>query len=678
MKIRNVEIQNFKNHKNTVITNCSDFHLLYGGSATGKTNFIRVFNEIKNLRRKIDNFDESLCQISPNSDKKKTRILLSVEVQEKERRLYLKKFFNFSNQLINKIPRFLKWIFFEFSILPLNNSTNENDNRLFLTRMDISGSKSGLVPIFWKLEDNNQNINFKLKIIKKTVNITHQKRKLNGPQKITDISQEQQISLLQFLNLNSDYFQVEIINKFINIISIFSTGVTNRSSSKNYHNRFKKIHTTLTSLYLDNKPFYDEINNEYDSLDLEVIYSTYPNIALRNFDLIKYINLLKNRVINQKIDQDHRIEKLLALFEIGILKNSRIWFLDELIESHHKLLRDNICRFLGYQSNHGKQIFLTSRVQDILSYYKFQDITILKDQYQETKGKVNMSSAEIVNPYLKYNLETNIDKIIDYVPKIYSGNLQDEQKQNRNFSEKFIKTTRLIIDILLANMPHDSIRLKKEIERILHETGFIVRDNHREQLIGYVIESYEHFKRDKNIIDFRNRINLNPNTNYVDNGFINLKENEQIEFKSSFRYDYQLQKINKKREKDIAKSVAGFANSKGGELFIGVSDEGKILGLENDYFSLKKKNSDGFEIEVRQSLVKYTKIKMVEELLNFEFPVLEEKEICRITISRGEKPVIVYDLENERIYDYYVRHGNSTKPYNPNEFQEYWQRRNTY
>ena len=38
-------------------------------------------------------------------------------------------------------------------------------------------------------------------------------------------------------------------------------------------------------------------------------------------------------------------------------------------------------------------------------------------------------------------------------------------------------------------------------------------------------------------------------------------------------------------------------NAEGGTLFIGVDDDGKILGLMEDYQILKKKNSDGFEIE---------------------------------------------------------------------------------
>ena len=72
-------------------------------------------------------------------------------------------------------------------------------------------------------------------------------------------------------------------------------------------------------------------------------------------------------------------------------------------------------------------------------------------------------------------------------------------------------------------------------------------------------------------------------------------ENEKIEFKSSLRYDYHQVNTDKNLEHVILKSIAGFLNGKGGTLLIGVDDYGEILGLANDYWSLKRKTKDGFE-----------------------------------------------------------------------------------
>ncbi|WP_163769896.1 AlbA family DNA-binding domain-containing protein, partial [Proteus mirabilis] len=81
--------------------------------------------------------------------------------------------------------------------------------------------------------------------------------------------------------------------------------------------------------------------------------------------------------------------------------------------------------------------------------------------------------------------------------------------------------------------------------------------------------------------------------------------NEYTEFKSSLRYDYAKKNTNKELEIVIAKTIAGLMNANGGKLIIGISDKGEILGLENDYFTLKHKNRDGFERRVYEIVNQY-------------------------------------------------------------------------
>lgn len=70
-------------------------------------------------------------------------------------------------------------------------------------------------------------------------------------------------------------------------------------------------------------------------------------------------------------------------------------------------------------------------------------------------------------------------------------------------------------------------------------------------------------------------------------------------------------------------------NAEGGTLFIGVDDDGYVLGLQNDYETLKKEkqNSDEFEIELRQRVEKYTKNKIANEYIKLKFHDIEGKEI---------------------------------------------------
>ena len=77
-------------------------------------------------------------------------------------------------------------------------------------------------------------------------------------------------------------------------------------------------------------------------------------------------------------------------------------------------------------------------------------------------------------------------------------------------------------------------------------------------------------------------------------------ENQQVEFKSTLRWDLRQFKPNKALEDVIAKTIAGFMNTQGGHLIIGIDDEGSILGLEQDYGTLKKPGKDGFEQYIMQ------------------------------------------------------------------------------
>jgi hypothetical protein len=81
-------------------------------------------------------------------------------------------------------------------------------------------------------------------------------------------------------------------------------------------------------------------------------------------------------------------------------------------------------------------------------------------------------------------------------------------------------------------------------------------------------------------------------------------ESEELEFKSSLRWDIELGEVNKKLEEVALKSIAAFANRGGGTLLIGVSDDGAILGLENDYKALGGANKDRYQLHLVHLLKK--------------------------------------------------------------------------
>lgn len=142
---------------------------------------------------------------------------------------------------------------------------------------------------------------------------------------------------------------------------------------------------------------------------------------------------------------------------------------------------------------------------------------------------------------------------------------------------------------------------------------------------------------------------------------IKLGENNQLEFKSSFRYDYKLENVNKDLEYVIAKSIAAFSNGKGGTLLIGIDDHGNILGLENDIYTLKRKDIDFFENFLRAFLNKMFSVSFVTNNLRIKFPVIEKKIICRVDVEPGTQPVFIEVIKNNtKSEKFYVRSGNTS------------------
>jgi hypothetical protein len=154
---------------------------------------------------------------------------------------------------------------------------------------------------------------------------------------------------------------------------------------------------------------------------------------------------------------------------------------------------------------------------------------------------------------------------------------------------------------------------------------------------------------------------------------IKERENPSLEFKSSFRYDIKLKILNPKNlEKSIIKTIAAFMNSEGGNLLIGVDDKGNVLGLDYDYKFLKKKNSDGFELEFRQTIDKYIKNRIANEFVKLKFHIIDGKEICEVKILPTPVPIFLTGDDGKN--ECYVRIGNSSKPYSYEDFYQYCNR----
>ncbi len=144
-------------------------------------------------------------------------------------------------------------------------------------------------------------------------------------------------------------------------------------------------------------------------------------------------------------------------------------------------------------------------------------------------------------------------------------------------------------------------------------------------------------------------------------------EGPSIEFKSSFRWDLKQSKVNNAMVNAVLKTIAGYMNSKGGTLLIGVSDNKEIIGLENDYKTLKRGDRDGFE----QAIITAVSTSLGTDLCKFiqiVFHSIGGNDVCRIIISSSPRPVFVGHGKERK---FYLRTGGGTRDLDIKEAMEY-------
>ena len=145
-------------------------------------------------------------------------------------------------------------------------------------------------------------------------------------------------------------------------------------------------------------------------------------------------------------------------------------------------------------------------------------------------------------------------------------------------------------------------------------------------------------------------------------------EGPLLEFKSSFRWDLEQSCTNRQLESVVLKSLAGFLNSHhGGTLLIGGADDGRIIGLENDFKTLKKQNQDGFE----QTLMTAIAANLGADLcthISILFHVIEANAVCRLIVLPSDRPVFLNQGNAPKLF---LRTGGGTRDLNIQEALEF-------
>ena len=129
-------------------------------------------------------------------------------------------------------------------------------------------------------------------------------------------------------------------------------------------------------------------------------------------------------------------------------------------------------------------------------------------------------------------------------------------------------------------------------------------------------------------------------------------ESDQVEFKSTMRWNLHANKPGKEIELAWLKTVVAYLNTDGGFLFIGVKDDGEVLGLAKDDFKNDDKLLLHFENLIRQHVGLLHAPYIRADIWN-----LESGQVLLVSCERCPEPAYLRNGDDEK---FFVRIGPST------------------
>jgi type I restriction enzyme R subunit len=146
------------------------------------------------------------------------------------------------------------------------------------------------------------------------------------------------------------------------------------------------------------------------------------------------------------------------------------------------------------------------------------------------------------------------------------------------------------------------------------------------------------------------------------------KETFAVEFKSTARWNLRDGAKDKRMEDAVVKTVAGFLNTDGGTVFIGIDDHRQPIGLRYDTPLVKPPNVDGLVNWLTTHLVSaLTHAAVMRTRTKIE--AVEGVEICRVDVARSSRPVTA--RMSDKSDRFWVRMNNSTRALPEVEIEDY-------
>lgn len=242
--------------------------------------------------------------------------------------------------------------------------------------------------------------------------------------------------------------------------------------------------------------------------------------------------------------------------------------------------------------------------------------------------------------------ETN--QIANYAYLEYSDNIKISDRSPEQYFQEY---TERFDERVIDKMYHWHA-LPKDWESMEY-SQFL--EKRRELMAKIIFEGYRKLKSKDVIPNETHKLSLSE--------IISLGETHQVEFKATLRTNIHTNQRDPRMEYSVLRTIAGFLNTNGGILTIGVYDDGSPVGID----------IDGFENEDKMALhlVNILKSRLNVLVMPFVHIHLDDYMDTRVMVvdcKRSQKPVFLKDKNEQR---FFIRTGPSTSELKADEIMEF-------
>ncbi len=354
-------------------------------------------------------------------------------------------------------------------------------------------------------------------------------------------------------------------------------------------------------------------------------------------------------------------------------------FISELNEENIKIISEG---FISSKNSNNIETGILINKSEFESFNKFKiktQIDNLKTQYKDYKN-YRISDISLSINLTREQFESKENCI--YVPKIGNSqvvsSIKDTKIKHQNYFQVELNPQFAIAEYLklfykseLGRLILNSLSTGTFIPHInktdIAESLVALPKIPEQKVLIHTNSKLEELQ--KTIDDLQLELSLNPkNTDVILEKFDSIQgplkslsqedeilslirkgEGKQIEFKQTFSKNIRTNQKDKEIEKSSLKNIVGFLNAEGGTLLIGVSNEGNVTGIENDFFKTNDKYLLHFKNLIRSKIGSE-----YYPLINFDIFSVLGKKVLKVDCKASTEPCFYEETE------FYVRTNPAT------------------